>query len=590
MGLGLAKQYLLTNKYLAEDDDIDTATLAKAIRTVKSAFAPRTVNEKEAEIRRALEAIAVVLEKTGPSLGRKWVADETIAHLEDANKLAAEQREATGNLHAAMAEELSEMEKRIQERMEKQKDELQTLIQDKFQHLAEHTSEPSPSNQNHSNTYAQVAATAQMVATQLTKPMHDTWIQKGKTTERQLIIRRPKNPQTDPLANLNEAELQEKARVAIDMMGPAAADRPEGLMFIGARKLAGGDTILQLESNTSARWLRKPDVLKAFNGYFGNTSTIAPRTFPLILEFIPIFANITEEAELREIETTNAIPTHSLRDGRWLKNPERRKPSQLYAYAQVGCTDPEIASTMIRDGITVKGRRIMVRKPALDIPRCTKCQHRTWHRAHECKSDHDACARCLEHHRTDQCQVQDAKDMKCAVCKGEGHGAASVDCPTYRERLERMKARNPEHRYLYYPTHEPWTWARVDDATPTIVAPPMPPRANDTENKQRWSDEIRPPNQQTSRVYPPPKNLFRPQMLTNPRTTWRPPQQQNSRQQQTIITAFSPSFRTARSMHRQNQNQDSETNRGEGPSGVTERQTWADQVQEEEDREQQHNE
>lgn len=349
---------------------------------------------------------------------------------------------------------------------------LKTTLQDTLQ-LFSTKLDATINNANPSNAapnQEQAATYAQMVATQITQPQHKPWIQKGKMTERQLIVRKPRDgngsdngEHLQQWQTLNEEQLVQKAAMTIDLMHLAAADKPKNLRFIGARKLAGGDVILDLNDNKSARWLRQADVLKSFNDFFGGTTTVAPRTFPIILQFVPIFAEVTNEAELRQIEAINELPQNSLRDGRWLKNPANRKNNQTYAHAQVGCTDINIANKLIRDGITIHGKHIAGKKPALDIPRCTKCQQRTWHKAQDCKAAHDTCARCAEDHKTEHCTVSSTTLFKCAICQLSGHGAASNECPRYQEKLSKLKEKVTTHKYIYYPADQPWTWITINE-------------------------------------------------------------------------------------------------------------------------------
>lgn len=491
MTTGQAAGHLVNKRLCEEDDDIDNLTvLSKAIRLLKNKLPAKAINNIEAEVRQSLEAIAVLLDAKHQQLDDDVLAQDferTTPWMEKIEQQMEDQRNQTAHLEKFLKTQVSNAVKdlttTIQNMANNLRDKIETTTDTRNQ--ARPNSEPEPPNHEQATTYAQ------MVARQLTQPQHEQWILKGKTTEKQLIVRKPRDNAPNPLHTLNEEELVQKAALAIDLMAIAASDKPSDLKFIGARKLSGGDVVLDLNNNNSARWLKQTEVLKCFNEHFSGTSKVMARTFPLILQFVPIFADITTEDELRQIEAINELPPNSLQEGRWLKNPTKRKPNQTYAHAQVGSTDIDTANKIIREGITIHGKHVNAKKPDMEIPRCTKCQQRTWHKAQDCKAETDICARCAEEHRTETCTVSNTTAFRCAVCKRTGHGAASNECPDYQEKLNKVKSRANNHRYIFYPAEHPWTWVTNDE-------PPIYVTANELHNKQnRWAGMV------TNHNYPP---------------------------------------------------------------------------------------
>ena len=447
MTLERAGSFLQTHAHIENENDTSLQVLVKALRSLKEKLPGKSHNSTEAHICQGIEAVAIILEKVKPDTTTDDEWKKTL----------------TGILEQ-QAEQIKEMKETVESKVKELEDKLMKQIDaQKHDILEKIDSNRSQVANNAQGQTQDPTSYAQIIAMQLSQPQHDAWINKGKTTEQQLVIRKPRGGNRNPIEGLNEEELMKKAEIAMDTMGIAASDSPENTKFIGTRKLAGGDILLELSNSAAGKWIKQPDVLKSFNDNFSGTLTVVPRTFPIIMEFLPIFTDITNNTELRQIEAINSLAAFSLQSGRWLKDPDRRKATQHYAHAQVGCTDADTANNIIRNGIMVHGRCISARKPAIEISRCTKCQHRTWHKANDCKAITDACARCTGQHRTSECQVQSSSDFQCAICRNPGHRAASIECPTYQEKLTRLKNQTPEHRYLFYPTNQPWTWVKQDD-------------------------------------------------------------------------------------------------------------------------------
>ena len=70
----------------------------------------------------------------------------------------------------------------------------------------------------------------------------------------------PKDNKPNPPNVLNEEELIQKARLAINLMAAATSDQPDGLCFTSIRKLVGSNIILELNNNNTVQWLKQPDI------------------------------------------------------------------------------------------------------------------------------------------------------------------------------------------------------------------------------------------------------------------------------------------------------------------------------------------
>ncbi|KAH9857734.1 hypothetical protein C2E23DRAFT_881304 [Lenzites betulinus] len=117
------------------------------------------------------------------------------------------------------------------------------------------------------------------------------------------------------------------------------------------------------------------------------------------------------------------------------------------------------ANTAI-SGLTIAGRKVLVRQDYDEPKHCSRCQEYASHFARDCKAPHDVCANCAGTHATAQCpHVGNPLQHRCANCKESGHAAWDRACPMLRA-------------WLYFVTNAPETW--VSDEEELARAPPPP--------------------------------------------------------------------------------------------------------------------
>jgi hypothetical protein len=204
----------------------------------------------------------------------------------------------------------------------------------------------------------------------------------------------------------------------------------------------------------------------------GGMMKAAPTLCMVIAEYVPVsFAPDTKSA-LERVECDSGLEPGAIREARYIKKPERRAQGQRVAHVMVGFTSPEQANLAIRNGLVIEGKRVAIRRHRMDPKRCMKCQGiGVSHNAADCKFIHDVCARCAGMHRTDQCQVSETANLKCANCKASGHGAADRACPVFKEKARMLHAKIPNYEYRFFPTTDPHTWEKDSalQTTPTQV-------------------------------------------------------------------------------------------------------------------------
>ena len=116
----------------------------------------------------------------------------------------------------------------------------------------------------------------------------------------------------------------------------------------------------------------------------------------------------------------------------------------------------------------MEGKKVWGRKQVQEPRRCLKCQCFGEHKAGECRSIHNVCGRCGNHHRTSVCEVTNRDAFSCSNCmaaknnKHIGHSAADRRCPIFLLCLEKMSKSRNESKYKFYCTDDPATWETID--------------------------------------------------------------------------------------------------------------------------------
>jgi hypothetical protein len=309
----------------------------------------------------------------------------------------------------------------------------------------------------------------------------------ARAKENQILIARSPLVDTNDLINLSERLLVVKANLALEETKKADDTAPEGCTFVGAQKTRSGAIVFHMSSASAAGWLRVPQRMEAFLAGMGGTSVFKPRSFSLVVEFVPVSFDPELSRALSTIEDASGLGRNQLTQARFIKPIARRQPGQASAHAIFGFASAEAANHAIRHSLFVDGKRVHARKLLAEPIRCLKCQEiGVNHVAATCRLEHDVCARCGEKHRTDMCRADD-KSRACSNCKVErrqhwGHGAADRNCPSFKNKLQFALERNPEAKYKYFPTDDPLTWERMD-----APAGDLNNQAATWQNGNRWA-------------------------------------------------------------------------------------------------------
>ncbi|THU91601.1 hypothetical protein K435DRAFT_622743, partial [Dendrothele bispora CBS 962.96] len=220
--------------------------------------------------------------------------------------------------------------------------------------------------------------------------------------------------------------------------------------------LTGGGILCVFQTPEEVRWMMDENRLERFAQHWGSSATVKAPYYETVLPFVPLTTDLHNQQSLREIEVNNGLEKGSIASARWIKPASQRKAGQQVAHAILSFKTCMAANSAIRQHLVVKGKEIYPYKETTEALRCMKCSSYR-HISRNCKSPHDVCGRCAEHHPTQHCRAGDDQ-LHCANCKQDGHGAASRDCPVFTAETAKRKGRTMEAQYELFITEDPETW------------------------------------------------------------------------------------------------------------------------------------
>ncbi|KAJ6459813.1 hypothetical protein C8R47DRAFT_994454, partial [Mycena vitilis] len=123
-----------------------------------------------------------------------------------------------------------------------------------------------------------------------------------------------------------------KANLALELVTKEDGTAPPKTTFVGARKLRSGAVVFHLATAIAAEWLRAPKRIIAFLAGMGGTSVYRPRSFSLVVEFVPVTFDPDLSRTLEMIEDANGIGRGEIVQARFIKPAARRRPGQKCAH------------------------------------------------------------------------------------------------------------------------------------------------------------------------------------------------------------------------------------------------------------------
>jgi hypothetical protein len=229
----------------------------------------------------------------------------------------------------------------------------------------------------------------------------------------------------DQLAQQTHEEITAKLQQTVKSQ---MKDNP--ITIQGIQKLKSRDIRIHCDTEKDAEQLRKLQWDESYSGL-----KTRQRKFGIIIDGVS--TKTINPKELQNPETAKKLEEQN--EGKELQiiemRPLRRKLREdVQDYSLVIFTsNPKTANNFLKHGIYINHERFNPRKysPQFQLIQCYKCQQ-FGHHAIKCRSPHDVCAKCSEHHPTSQCHNE---AQKCAGCKQE-HPAYHEHCPKKLSALE----------------------------------------------------------------------------------------------------------------------------------------------------------
>jgi hypothetical protein len=239
------------------------------------------------------------------------------------------------------------------------------------------------------------------------------------------------------------------------------------------RKLTNGGVILEMGSTEAAQWIQREEILGKLKSETSLAVSFKKRPHNTIAFFVPLTFNPDSKADIEEVAEMNELEDTAIMKTKWAKPPGRRLPTQRSGHLLISFSNADAANRAILNGLVICNKRVEVQKCKREPLRCLKC-HGWNHVAANCNKETDVCGTCGgTDHRTRDCQ--NAGTQRCVSCSTSGHPSWDRNCPTFLRKCEEQNARLPENNMPFFPTHEPWTWARTppppSQQTPVTQAP-----------------------------------------------------------------------------------------------------------------------
>ena len=159
---------------------------------------------------------------------------------------------------------------------------------------------------------------------------HPSTLARTRLRERQVLIDRDPQADSNHLDALNERELVDKANEAISGLKGHAGAVADKARALGAKRLRNGGVVYEFDSPETATWLRRDRT--AFTEKFGGMSIVRDKAIPILVEYVPTSHSTDALAENGKIERDSGIGEGTLLSTRWIKPVHRRAAGQHMAH------------------------------------------------------------------------------------------------------------------------------------------------------------------------------------------------------------------------------------------------------------------
>ncbi|KAG1865322.1 hypothetical protein F4604DRAFT_2026302 [Suillus subluteus] len=123
-----------------------------------------------------------------------------------------------------------------------------------------------------------------------------------------------------------------------------------------------GGTIIEMQTQEAMEYLKNKDNKNEFINTLDPNATIKERSYPVVIQFVPLTFNPDSAEHLRDLEQENEWEQDSITSAHWIKPPAKRTTTQRVAHLIITLKDLKAANEGIRDGITLNKNRLQMKK------------------------------------------------------------------------------------------------------------------------------------------------------------------------------------------------------------------------------------
>ena len=245
-----------------------------------------------------------------------------------------------------------------------------------------------------------------------------------------------------------------------------------------------------MNSPKSAIWMCT-NTERILNEILKCKTSILRRSFTILARFVPVMFDISP-VSLRNIENDLALPSNSLLNAIWIKDPTKRARDQKFANLKIFCATPESANTLITGPVYILNSCLCIQKETKTPGVCNKCQ-KYGHIARDCKETNNTCSFCGQEHRSSLCN--NAGTYKCTPCGSTEHPTNHTLCPVYTRLAQAILDKDPETASAFFITDETWPWGNQPGHTDRIPSPPgaIPLKRGTTLKNRKFNNPTRRP-------------------------------------------------------------------------------------------------
>lgn len=239
-------------------DGTNSATVKEALCAFSTYAKSISMSALATEIREKTTAAWSLLD------GQAERLEQVHLNLDGCLNNAATQVRKLESIHAAVSREVEAVVARAMERLE-------SSAKDMVTNVTEQVKEATARGDSGEGRDVRPASYAAAVR-QTLPASHATTLAREDTRAKQVLVDGAPVSLPDG-TRLTEEMLLEKAKVAWDGMGAAALGAPENAEFMSVRRLSNGGVLYEMASAEAAKWLQRPDNMRAFVARYGGEST-----------------------------------------------------------------------------------------------------------------------------------------------------------------------------------------------------------------------------------------------------------------------------------------------------------------------------